>query len=560
MPDVLVAGYEWSSQVSVAYSDDGTDWAWMQVPNNWTTEGNQQTSASVGLAYFNNAIWCAFRGVSTTNLYVISSSTWKHGDTGKSTVVGPAMTVFNDRLRIAFISEATGHIEVISSSAGESWDGWANTRQSSRVAPAMAVFDEKLWIAYIDQDTNRVKVMWSNDGTAWNPMPPTSQSSRVAPAMAVFDKKLWVAYIDQDTNRLEMIASADGKTWPIRVVPGQKSKLSPSLTVFRNALWAASVDASGLVPELISSRDGHSWEQHATRIPWLPATTGLTMITVPAAPSGPLVGGNQYVFSAPGNAPLPPLLDFQMQIFIYENLTFGADKPLSFQLNCCAGVVTTGRPPRQKITWQQYCLTMQPNSTQMILHVQNFGPGSVVDGVIQPDPSDLDPDNIIAMIAPNSDSQINFPSVGVIPAGWQFLMSLQYLGNKVSGAKCHVYDNTGAEVLGSPLTVKLPGQTGTQAFPADPTAVIDESWLEPIVMGQLVVVGYAGGNHATLTGGTGQIALSCTPALIPGDSWNNSACQQAGGGTAETSNCVYSHVPNAQNATLLQRFGAPPSA
>ncbi len=559
MRDVLVAGFEWSSQVSVAYSDDGSDWTWMQVPNDWTTEGNQQTAASVGLAYFNNAIWCAFRGVSTATLYAMSSSTWKHVDTGQSTVVAPAMTLFNDQLRIAFIGEATGHIEVISSRTGESWGGRTDTQQSSRVAPAMAVFDKKLWIAYIGKDTSRVEVIASVDGKTWNAMPATGQSSRVAPAMAVFDKKLWIAYIGEDTNRVEVIGSADGKTWPTWAALGQKSKLSPSLTVFRNALWAAYVDESGILGGLISSKDGQTWEQQASRPPWLPVTNGLAMITVPAAPSATLVGENQYVFSAPGNAPLPPLLDFKMEIFIYEDLTFSAGTPLSFQLNCCAGVVPTGHPPQQKITWQQYILAMQPNSTVMLLHAQNFGPGSVVNGVIQPDPSQLDPAKIIAMIAPDSASQINFPSLGVIPAGWRFMMSLQYSGNKVSGATCHVYDSTAAEVPGSPLTVQLLGQTGSQAFPADPSGTVDDSWLEPIVMGQLVVVGYSEHAHTVFTGGKGRIALSCTPALAPGDSWNNSACQAAGGGTAETSNCVYSYLPNAQNATLLQGFGAPPS-
>jgi len=561
MGDVLVAGYEWWGQVSMAYSDNGDDWTWMQVPNDWVTEGNQQTVASVGIAYFKNAIWCAFRGVSSTKLYAMPSSTWKNVDTGQSTAVGPAMTVFNNQLWIAFIGEATGHIEVISSSNGTSWGGWTNTHQSSRVAPAMAVFDKKLWIAFIGQDSNHIEVIWSKDGTSWNTMPATGQSSHVAPAMAVFNDNLWIAFIGEDTNRVEVIAGPDGRTWPTWAAPGPKSKLSPSLTVFQDRLYAAYVDdSSGLIEALVSSKDGSSWEQKALPAPWLAPTSGWAMITVPGAPSASITGASHYVFSAPGNAPLPPLLDVQVEIFIYEDLKFGADTPLSFQLNCCAGNVPTGNPPQQKITWQQYILAMQPNSTEMVLHVQNFGPGSVVDGVIQPDPSQLDPDNLIAMIAPNSDSQINFPSLGVIPEGWQFLMSLQYSGNKVSGATCHVHDNHGAEVPGSPLKVNLLGLTGKTDFPADPTGVIDESWLEPIVMGQLVVVGYSASAHATLTGGKGRIALSCTPGLVPGDSWNNSACQQSGGATGETSNCVYSYVPNAQNATLIQFFAAPPSA
>jgi hypothetical protein len=161
------------------------------------------------------------------------------------------------------------------------------------------------------------------------------------------------------------------------------------------------------------------------------------------------------------------------------------------------------------------------------------------------------------LIAPDAPTTINFPSKGVIPAGWFFLLSLQYSGNNISGATCHVRDNTGAEVQGSPMVVKLLGRTGSNDFPGDPSGTVDEAWLAPIVMGQLLVCSAPEETGGVLTGGSGYLALSCKPGLEPANSWNNSSCTNSGGGTAENSDCAYSFVPNVRNATLIQRFAAP---
>src|SRR5580658_4528344 len=97
MTDVLVSAYGFSlvaaaqgGVLCAGYSDDGSHWSWMQVPNSWATQ-DEATVSSGGLASFGNAIWCDFRGYTTTTLYAIASSKWEHVDTGQSTRVGPAM-------------------------------------------------------------------------------------------------------------------------------------------------------------------------------------------------------------------------------------------------------------------------------------------------------------------------------------------------------------------------------------------------------------------------------------------------------------------------------------
>jgi hypothetical protein len=174
MTDVLVSAYGFSvtaagegGVLSAAYSDDGSHWAWMQVPTSWAPQV-EATAASVGLASFGNAIWCAFRGETTTTLYAISSSTWDHVDTGQSTRVGPAIAVFDDKLWVAYIGESTGHVEVINSSDGTGWDASHSTGQSSHLGPAMTVFDNKLWVAYIGESTGNVEVINSSDGKTWH--------------------------------------------------------------------------------------------------------------------------------------------------------------------------------------------------------------------------------------------------------------------------------------------------------------------------------------------------------------------------------------------------------
>jgi hypothetical protein len=531
MSSVLVAASISStanSTLELSYSDNGANWG--------TSPVAQQSSAPVSLATFNNLLWAAFRGRTTSHVFVSSSANWGvNQQTGQSTqLTAPSLTVFNSKLWIAYIGESTGRVEVISSGNGSNWSQSTATGQSSKLGPSITVFNDKLWIAYVGQDTGHIEVIYSSDGSSWSKSTATGQSSKLAPSITVFNSKLWIAYIGADTGRLEVIYSGNGSSWSQSTATGQTGNLAPSITAFENRLWIAYIgEATGQV-EVISSSDGSSWPQKF--FTGQPSVIGPSLIAVPAVqpPSG-LGGAVQYLLASPqhgwpsSSSPLPPIDQLLLWIQITEELTFDPSKPLSFQLNCCAP--STGN---WKIGWQQYVLMMQPNSTEMFLHIQNFQRSGG-----------------LAVYAGDSPSQINFPNLGSIPAGWAFQLALQISSGVVTGASCVVsnasHETVGALQLNS-IGLPLALQSGT----------VDQSWLAPVVIFQLVVVGFAEGTHTTFASGNGYVYVDCSTPLVAGNTWAGSDCA-GGGGTAESSNCVYSVIADVTNGGVVQCFGAPPS-
>jgi hypothetical protein len=531
MATVLVGAFisnAGADMIELSYSDNGLNWGVCPIA--------QQSAAPVSLGTFNDFLWTAFRGHNTSNLYVSSSSNWGVGnDTGQSTQLAPSLAVFGGQLWIAYIGEDTGHVEVVSSGNGTSWSKSVDTGQSSKVAPSLEVSQNQLWIVYVGEDTGHVEVISSGNGSSWSKSVDTGQSSKVAASLTGFQNQLWIAYIGEDTGHVEVISSASGSSWSKSTATGQSSNLPPSVTAFENQLWIGYLGESSGHFELISSSNGTGWSQKIDT--GQSSSMGPTLAAVPAVqpPSG-LGGSVQYLLASPrgngwpnSNSPLPPISQLLLYIQITEELTFDPSKPLSFQLNCCAPA-----NGNWKIGWQQYVLMMQPNSTQMFLHIQNFGRN-----------------NAPAVYAGNSSNQINFPNAGSIPAGWHFQLALQISGVIVTGASCVVSDSTGATVgvltlnsIGLPLAL----QSGT----------VDESWLAPVVIFQLVVVGYAEGTHTTFTAGSGTILIECSTPIVAGNTWAGSNCA-GGGGTAESSNCVYSALPDVANTGVVQCFGAPPS-
>jgi hypothetical protein len=308
----------------------------------------------------------------------------------------------------------------------------------------------------------------------------------------VFQSQLCVAFIGEASGHVELIDSADGVIWSKSTDTGQSTQQGPSLAVVPAV--QPPTGFGGFNQYILASPQGDGW----------PAETNLT---------------------------LPPILGLKVTIEITNELQFDPSKPLSFQLNCCAPPSSTA-----KVGWQQYVLIMQPNSTEMFLHIQNFGPAN----------------SSRAVYAGDSSNQINFPSLGAIPAGWTFQLALQYMGNLVSGASCAITDASGASVgtvsLGS-IGLSLALQSGK----------VDASWLTPIVAFQLVIVGYAEGTHTTFTSGEGFVVCECATPLVAANTWAGSACA-GGGGTAESSNCAYSVIADLANVAMVQCFGAPPSA
>jgi hypothetical protein len=349
-----------------------------------------------------------------------------------------------------------------------------------------------------------------------------------------------VAFTDQ-SDRVEVMSSGTGKSWPSKSTPtGKSSKLSPAISLFNSELWVAFIGEVTSNVELISSGGGASWPTNSI-------DTGLTTQNGPALAAVPAVqppdkfgGAVQYVFASPqgdgwpgnANAQLPPIVNLLLYITITEELTFAPGTGLSFQLNCCSP------PSHEKIGWQQYVLIIAPNSTNMVLHIQNFGPAV----------------GSRAVYAGTTSDQINLPNSGSIPAGWTFQLALQYAGNVVTGASCVAFDEESGKTIGAlslnSIGLPLALQSGN----------VDQTWLSPIVDFQLVVVGYSEGAHATVTSGGGFVLCESATPLVAGNTWAGSACANGGGGTAESSNCAYSVVPDVGNTGIVQCFGAPPRA
>jgi len=520
--------------IELSYSDNGVNWGFSPVA--------QKSAAAVSLAAFNNALWATFRGHTSTTLYVSSSANWGVNEhTGQSTKPAPSITVFQNQLWIAYIGEATGRVEVISSVDGKSWVGPNPTGVSSHLAASITEgFQNKLWIAFINETTGQIEVTSSGDGASWSPKPTsTGQSSHLPPAITVFQDQLWIAYTGAATGHVEVISSADGVDWSKSPTStGASSKLPPAITKFDDELWVAFVgEATGHV-EVMSSRGGEAWS--TTVNTGQSSRNGPSLAAVPAVqPPDKFGGAVQYVFASPQgdgwpgntNAKLPPIVNLLLYITVTEELTFDPNSGLSFQLNCCSP------PAHEKIGWQQYVLIFEPNSTNMLLHIQNFGPAV----------------GSRAVYAGTKSSQINLPNNGSIPAGWTFQLALQYAGNIVTGASCVVFDKSGKTIGGvslSSIGLPLALQSGN----------VDQTWLSPIVDFQLVVVGYSEGAHATVKSGGGFVLCESATPLVAANTWAGSACANGGGGTAESSNCAYSVVPDLGNTGTVQCFGAPPRA
>ncbi len=514
--------------VELGYSDNGSVWGFSPI---------QATSTSTaGLTVLGDQIWVANRAGTGSSIYATSPSVGFAAFVEQHSAVAPALTTLGQDLVIAYIGAASSGVEVVTSPNGSSWSSKSTTGESSHVAPAVAVLDGILWVAYVAKATGHVELIsWSNR-TTWTGKIDTGQPSELPPAVSVFAGKLWIAYVNRSTGAIEVM-SHDGDAPAEPATTGQTSRYGPALTAFNGALWLAYIGAGSGNLELVSSSGGSTWSSKIDT--GRSSQCGPALATIAAVP-GPslLVGHHQYVLtSTAGGKPagLPPLLGVAVQITITDDLKFDTSIGLSFQLNCYspAGNDTIGM--------QQYVLSMPPNSTELFLHIQNFYPASNV-----------------AAYAGNSPKVLNFPELGVIPAGWTFNVLLEYAteddvtGNAVSGMFCAVTDSDGATV-GTPRPLsalkqklaKVPGKTS------------DASWLAPIVAMELDIVAYDDGHTATLTAGHGFVVYSALNPLEANPSWS-SYINSPGHHTTENSNCVNGLIPvGTTYGGTVQSFGVP---
>ena len=337
----------------------------------------------------------------------------------------------------------------------------------------------------------------------WRDKKSTGKSSRLAPALAVFnDGNLWIAYIGKATGHVELISSTGGANWSLQSSDtGQSSKIAPSLVVFKNKLWAAYIgEATGRV-ELISSKDGSQWSAKSDIGQASQFAPALAVIAAAAPPKG-MGGFNQYVFSSPvpSSQPYVALLDLAVEIKITEALTVSPTSGFRGGTTTVpiAQPITTAQPigfqidgfsqsPDATISWQQYGITMSPDSNQLLSFAENW-------------PLNRNLPNVF-----NLRSTPNFvplPNDLTIPAGWTIRIAFQQQSDgTISGFKCSVTDRAGAKV-GDNLDIALLGKklaAGGRIMQKD---------LAKIVAFQVVLVGWANGAGSTLLSGAGTI--TCT--------------------------------------------------
>jgi hypothetical protein len=173
----------------------------------------------------------------------------KNPDQTQSSKAAPALAVFQDKLWVAFVANNdTDQLLVCNSGNGQDWSDNSMVKnpdqsQSSRTAPALAVFQDKLRVAFVaNNGTDQLLVCNSTNGRDWSDRghvknPDQTQSSRTAPALAVFQDKLWVAFVaNNGTDQLLVCNSTNGRDWSdnSRVKnpnQSQSSKAAPALLV-----------------------------------------------------------------------------------------------------------------------------------------------------------------------------------------------------------------------------------------------------------------------------------------------------------------------------------------
>jgi hypothetical protein len=221
-----------------------------------------------------DGITCPAVGINT-NLTVLI-------DHQNSTVISPALAVFNDKLYMAYVSDKNYQLMIASSVDGINWsNGSRATNVYTDATPALAVYNNRLYVAFnAEGSSNSSLHIASYDGVNWSGSTPisnpsVSQYGYDGPSLAVFNNKLYVAFTSDNRNMNVLFASYDGTSWSNDLNIGEVTVATPTLTVFNNELFVTFAD-NGNNRRLLytSSSDGTNWlpntwvpEQYTIRTP-----------------------------------------------------------------------------------------------------------------------------------------------------------------------------------------------------------------------------------------------------------------------------------------------------
>ena len=209
----------------------------------------QNSELAPAMAVFQDELQVAYVRKAGGDVELVSSKDGIHWSsppqtTGLASKASPALAATNDNLWVAF----QGSDDTIYVASAPNWQDKKSIGKSSHAAPALAVVNEHLWVAYIGEATGRVELISSTDGSHW---PATSfdtgQASKFAPSLTTFAGELWVAYVGENSGHVELVHSKDGTNWPPnqKIDTGQSSQSAPSLGVVAAVLPPATLGGFG---------------------------------------------------------------------------------------------------------------------------------------------------------------------------------------------------------------------------------------------------------------------------------------------------------------------------
>ena len=528
-----------------SFSADGAAWTTSRIP--------QESEASPALAVLDRDLWVVFRGKgNNTTIYAAALSDWGgNKPTGQSSRLAPSATVFGGKLWVAYIGEASGNVELVSSPDGVSWSPRpVDTGQSSKFAPSVTVFDNQLWVAFIGEAENAVKLLASPTGSAnsWTKFD-TGQSSKFAPSVTAFDNQLWVAFNGEAESAVKLLASPNGSanSWT-KFDTGQSSKLAPSVTAFDNQLWVAFIGEAENAVKLLASanRSANSWTKFDTgQASQLPPSVA---VIDAAASISDLGGNNQYVFWSSA-----PLKDLVVEIAVTKTLQVSprsgvtpsspVPRPVGFQINCFSPNVheTAGD---KTVGWQQYGVRMWPGTKTLVGFSESWPVALETNRRL--------PNTFQVSSQQYNGSVVTLPNDLTIPAGWTIRLAFNQQGDgTVAGFNCTVTDTKTKTVVGPDIGISLAGLPVLAAG-----GNISESDLAQIVAFQVVLVGFWSGDQSTLVSGAGTITCSSSTPMRVGTSWPTNS--NGNFGTAEFANSNYGPIPAHSSTSITQTFGVIP--
>jgi hypothetical protein len=216
-----------------------------------TPYANFQMGRGSAVTVFNNRLYVAFRANDASNDLLITSSSDGVNFTAATTYPNiqmgsaPALAVFNSKLYVAFRSNDSRNILFISSSSdGVTFPAatpYANIAMGG--APSLAVFNSQLVVGFRANDpSNTLFMTASSDGVSFPAGTPSSAVTMGSdPSLAVLGTQLYVAFRANDSsNQLFVTSSSTGTSFPGATgYPGMVMGDGPALTSFNNTLYVA---------------------------------------------------------------------------------------------------------------------------------------------------------------------------------------------------------------------------------------------------------------------------------------------------------------------------------